>query len=544
MSDETLQVDTLVVGSGPVGAAFARRLVEAGQRVCMVDTGPQLSRRPGEHLKNAALYQRNLDLFSSVIRGHLTLLSVPSRDQTVVTLDPSAYRVDLDQYEGFVSNNQNPEQDPGRNLGAAAACYAVGGMATHWTCATPRHHPAVERSDLLTASEWNTLYREAEQLFKTNTETFGESVRHQIVLQTLRDEYSELLEPYDVQSLPLAVERRRDNPAFVRWSGTDTILGPLADGRQEPGEFDLRPDHLCMRLFRTPDGERIERAELRNLRDWRIVHVEANDFVVACGAVLTPQLLYASHIRPEPLGRYMTEQPVAFCQIVLQQGVVECVETDRRFADKVQAHRQKYQNDPLPIPSDDPEPNVWIPVSEHRPWHCQIHRDAFHYGEVAPNVDTRLIVDLRWFGIVKPRIENCVTFSDTQTEAFGMPQPSFTFDLDPEDRANQHAMMKDMLRAASVLGGFLPGSEPQFVEPGLPLHIGGTTRMGDNAETSVVDKDSRVWGIDNLYLGGNGLIPRGTASNPTLTSVAMALKAARHLLDKHERAATREPVRP
>ena len=49
----------------------------------------------------------------------------------------------------------------------------------------------------------------------------------------------------------------------------------------------------------------------------------------------------------------------------------------------------------------------WIPVSEDRPWHCQIHRDAFSYGQVAPNVDTRLVVDLCWFGIATPQRENC-----------------------------------------------------------------------------------------------------------------------------------------
>jgi pyranose oxidase len=141
-----------------------------------------------------------------------------------------------------------------------------------------------------------------------------------------------------------------------------------------------------------------------------------------------------------------------------------------------------------------------------------------------------LIVDLRWFGIVEQHHGSRITFSDTYKDAFGMPQPTFEWDLSDRDRQEQHRMMGDMLRAANALGGFMPGSEPQFVAPGLPIHVTGTTRMGRSPDDSVVDAHSRVWGIDNLYLGGNGLIPRASASNPTLTTVAMATKAAEHII--------------
>lgn len=125
-----------------------------------------------------------------------------------------------------MSNNQNPKQNPDYNLPAAAAVYAVGGMATHWTAATPREHPTIERSDLLTDKEWDSLYSEAEAILKTNRTMFDHSIRNTVVKETLQKTYSHLISPEtQPQNLPLAGERREHAPELINWSGGDTVLG-------------------------------------------------------------------------------------------------------------------------------------------------------------------------------------------------------------------------------------------------------------------------------------------------------------------------------
>jgi len=60
-------------------------------------------------------------------------------------------------------------------------------------------------------------------------------------------------------------------------------------------------------------------------------------------------------------------------------------------------------------------------------------------------------------------------------------------------------------------------------------HHMGTTRMHDDPRKGVVDANSQVHGIANLYVAGSSIFPTYSASNPTMNSLALTLRLAEHL---------------
>ena len=57
-------------------------------------------------------------------------------------------------------------------------------------------------------------------------------------------------------------------------------------------------------------------------------------------------------------------------------------------------------------------------------------------------------------------------------------------------------------------------------------HHLGTTRMADAPTDGVVDAESRVHGIRNLYIMGGGIYPTVSWANPTLTLMALTFRLA------------------
>ncbi|KAK7684941.1 Pyranose 2-oxidase [Cerrena zonata] len=586
-------IDVFIAGSGPIGSTFAKKCVDAGLRVLMCEIGaadsftskplkghhaptshdetysanfePGYIKVPGYHKKNEIEYQKDIDRF--VKYGALSTVSIPTNNTSIPTLDPASFQ--NSQERPFVSLGKNPIQNPFENLGAEAVTRGVGGMSTHWTCSTPRFNPYVERPKLDENPKkddeiWENLYAQAEKVLGSSNKEFDESIRHNLVLKTLQKEYKNKGRVF--KPLTLACHRL-DDPDYVEWHAADRILEDLFTDPAKREKFTLLTNHRCTRVIIREDAHgkgkhTIVGAEVTNLlpKTAHNLHsdttfaIRAKTYVVAAGAVATAQILANSQkadINIEPieggddritidtrltpnLARYITEQPMTFCQIVMDESLIKSVDKNPFnlpwWPAKVAAHTKRHPRDPIHIPFRDPEPQVTTPFSKEHPWHTQIHRDAFSYGAVAETIDTRLIVDLRFFGYVEPRKENRIVFQQFYEDAYDMPQPTFRFQMSDDDKARSRAMMADMCDVALKLGGYLPDSQPQFMTPGLALHLAGTVRAGPTKKDHVADTHCKVYDFDNLYVGGNGVIPTGFGANPTLTSICYALRASEHII--------------
>ncbi len=63
-------------------------------------------------------------------------------------------------------------------------------------------------------------------------------------------------------------------------------------------------------------------------------------------------------------------------------------------------------------------------------------------------------------------------------------------------------------------------------------HHCGTTRMASNPKQGVIDKNAKVFGIDNLFVTGSSIFPTIGHTNPTLNLIAFSLKLSDHLKQK------------
>ena len=508
--------DVAIIGHGLVGCVAARCLLDAGLSVILIEAGSPASDPPGTHLRNLAACASDRSFYHELVRAQLRArVDSPAQERAAGT-GP------LPMADG---NGVNSAQRPAVNLPAASSTNLAGGMGALWNGVALRLDPDREGWPGICAVEWNELYDRAEAMLGVGLAAAAGSARQEYVLRALA-----ALPGAAPVPVPLAARRSPGDPRGVCWTGPAEILagigGPAGPGEagltggtgltgeagltgETAGRLEVLWEHAVRRLDHR--GGRVLAAEVVDLRGGAATTVRAEAFLVAAGGIRTPALLWSSDIVADgadaPLGRYLCDHPLAYAQLVLDP---EALGSPARAG-----------------AGPDPDPVVLLPMSAGRPFHALLQCDAYDVRVLEGRIDSRLLLSLYWYTSAAPRFENRVIFSHEATDAFGLPQPTFEYRLSAEERDRQQAAVADLRAVGQRLGTFLPGSPPRLLSPGSSLHVMGTTRMGQADDgQSVTDLSGRVWGFDNLYLGGTGLIPSATATNPTLAACALAIRAA------------------
>jgi choline dehydrogenase-like flavoprotein len=144
---------------------------------------------------------------------------------------------------------------------------------------------------------------------------------------------------------------------------------------------------------------------------------------------------------------------------------------------------------------------------------------ALHYhAEQEPHPDSRIVLtrETDRYGLLRVRIDFRFTGFDAQSVV------------------TSHEVLDSALRKSGMgsLDYWYPQNDLQravLAQASDGFHQAGTTRMGNDPNQSVVDKDLNVHGISNLHVASTSVLPTTGQANSTLIGTALAMRLAHHL---------------
>ena len=75
----------------------------------------------------------------------------------------------------------------------------------------------------------------------------------------------------------------------------------------------------------------------------------------------------------------------------------------------------------------------------------------------------------------------------------------------------------------------------QMVPPGESIHELGTCRMGSDPKKSVLNQCNQAHDVKNLFVLDGGAFVSGGSQNPTLTILALAMRASEYIAAQMQR---------
>ncbi|MEM1284786.1 MAG: GMC family oxidoreductase [Pseudomonadota bacterium] len=119
---------------------------------------------------------------------------------------------------------------------------------------------------------------------------------------------------------------------------------------------------------------------------------------------------------------------------------------------------------------------------------------------------------------------NRIELSDTLTDGDGLPAPNTIYRMSDNTKKMLAFHTERAVEAMEAASAIETEVTPLIRDCGW--HLMGTTVMGDDPETSVVDEYGKVHDVPNLYVMDGSTFPTSSGMNPTATIMAVAARSA------------------
>ena len=522
--------DVVIIGAGASGAAFAWSLVNKGFSVVCLEQGGW---------EDPSSYP------STKVDWELSRITSMNADPNVRNL-PQDYPV-------------NSDDSPITPL----MYNAVGGSTIHWSGHFPRFKPSDFKVRTLDgiAEDFPMSYSDLEPYFDTNDSITGVSG---ITGDPANPERSDRqTNPIPLGTLGEKIAKGFDNLGWHWWPSDSAIITQPFDGRQacnNCGPCDIGCSRKAkastdvtywpkainkgaslktwsrvraVTLSKTGLADGVEYYD----RDGTLHKQKAKSVVIASNGIGTPRILLNSHSSKFPTGLANSSGMVGKNLMFHPYGSVTGI-----FKDKLNGYQgpigaailsqQFYETDlsrgffrgytfqlarssgPLTTALGGLGKDTRIPWGTE---HHKIFKERFAHTATICVIGEDL-----------PELHNMVSIDDDLIDIYGIPAPKISYKMSENSkRMIEHGikMAKKVMEAA----GSKEILSNSLMKP-AGWHLMGTARMGNNPETSVVDKNGRAHDIQNLYIIDGSILVTGGAVNPTSTIQAIAL----YIADKFE----------
>jgi choline dehydrogenase-like flavoprotein len=142
-------------------------------------------------------------------------------------------------------------------------------------------------------------------------------------------------------------------------------------------------------------------------------------------------------------------------------------------------------------------------------------------------------INIGLWGECLARKENHVEIDRDRVDAWGIPVLKISADWSDNEKKlweDGRIQAAEMLEAAGARNVRKTGSHSI---PGFCIHEIGTARMGNDPKTSVLNKWCQAHEMPNLFVTDGAAWVSSGCGNPTLTMMALTVRAGEHILENH-----------